>query len=163
MLPRKILFCTDFSENAEPARQLALEYAKAFGAELIIVHVIDSWAAFPTYVDWLTNERQDFLGRIQETARARLDAMGKECAREVSEVKTYLKLGLPAKEIARIAQEEKADLVVLGTHGWTGVRHLLVGSVARNILRTVHRPVLIVESPISRIESPQEPDEFPAS
>ena len=157
MVPKKILVCTDFSENSEPARQLAVEYAKAFGAQLIIVHVIDSWAAFPTYVDWVTNERQDFLARIQETVGARLDAMSKECGQEVSEVKTHLKLGLPAKEIARIAQEGKADLVVLGTHGWTGVRHLLVGSVARNVLRTVHRPVLIVESPISRVELPDEP------
>ena len=46
MLPKKILFCTDFSRNSEPARKLAAEYAKAFGANLLIVHVIDS-TTFP--------------------------------------------------------------------------------------------------------------------
>ncbi len=147
MLPKKILVCTDFSDNSEPARQLACEYAKAFGAGLLLVHVIDSFSSFPSYVDWVGDELQGILNRLQETAKASLEALGKECRQEVADVTTYCKEGLPPQEIAKLAAEENADLVVMGTHGRTGVRHLLMGSVARNVLRTVHRPVLIVESP----------------
>ena len=67
MVPKKILFCTDFSENSEPARELAVDYAKAFGAQLLIVHVIDS-TGFPNYVDWVGEELDQILKRTQESA-----------------------------------------------------------------------------------------------
>jgi len=147
MLPKKILVCTDFSENSEPARHLACEYAKAFGSTLLLVHVIDSFSSFPSYVDWVGDELEGILSRLQETARKNLDALGNECGQSGIEVKTCAREGLPPQEIAKLAEEENVDLVVMGTHGRTGVRHLLMGSVARNVLRSVHRPVLIVESP----------------
>jgi nucleotide-binding universal stress UspA family protein len=139
--------CTDFSDNSEPARHLACEYAKAFGAGLLLVHVIDSFSSFPSYVDWVGDELEGILARLQQTAQTNLDALGKECGQVVSDVKTFCREGLPPQEIAKLAAEENVDLVVMGTHGRTGVRHLLMGSVARNVLRSVHRPVLIVESP----------------
>jgi universal stress protein A len=55
MTPQKILFCTDFSQNSEPARALAVDYAKAFGAQLLIVHVLDA-NSFPSHVDWVGEE-----------------------------------------------------------------------------------------------------------
>jgi nucleotide-binding universal stress UspA family protein len=54
--------------------------------------------------------------------------------------------GVPAQEIVRVADEESADLIVMGTHGWTGFKHLLLGSVAENVLRTAGRPVLVVSA-----------------
>jgi universal stress protein A len=147
MLPKKILVCTDFSDNSEPARKLACEYAQAFGAGLLLVHVIDSFSSFPSYVDWVGDELQGILDRLHETARTSLEVLGKECGQAVADVKTYCRDGLPAQEITKLAAEEDVDLVVMGTHGRTGVRHLLMGSVARNVLRSVHRPVLVVESP----------------
>jgi universal stress protein A len=147
MLPKKILVCTDFSENSEPARRLACEYAKAFGSSLLLVHVIDSFSSFPSYVDWVGDELEGILARLQETANKNLETVGNECRQLGIEVKTFSREGLPPQEIAKLAEEEKADLVVMGTHGRTGVRHLLMGSVARNVLRSVHRPVLIVECP----------------
>jgi universal stress protein A len=147
MLPKKILVCTDFSDNSEPARHLACEYAKAFGAGLLLVHVIDSISSFPSYVDWVGDELHGILLRLRETAKANLENLRKECSQDVTDVKAFCREGLPPQEIAKIAAEENVDLVVMGTHGRTGVRHLLLGSVARNVLRSVHRPVLIVESP----------------
>ena len=66
----------------------------------------------------------------------------------VTDVKTYCRTGMTAKEIVILAHEEvTADLIVVGTHGRTGVKHLVMGSVARSVLKTAHLPVLIVEGP----------------
>ena len=111
MVPKKILFCTDFSENSEPARELAVDYAKAFGAQLIIVHVIDS-NSFPDYVDWVGEEHsadwtdealKQILKRTQEHAKDRLESLESECAKGVEQVKTWCRIGLPSKEIAALA------------------------------------------------------------
>jgi universal stress protein A len=142
MVPKKILFCTDFSENSRPAWELAKDYAKAFGAQLLILHVID----FPGYVDW-AERLHEILKATEQTARERLQSMVEECIDLVKDVKTYCRRGTAAEEIAVLAGKEAVDLIVAGTHGRTGVKHLVMGSVARSVLRTAHRPMLIVEAP----------------
>jgi nucleotide-binding universal stress UspA family protein len=79
--------------------------------------------------------------------------MAKECAPLVNEVKTYCRTGMTVKEIVALAQEESADLIVIGTHGRTGVKHLVMGSVARSVLKEAHLPVLIMEGPTETGES----------
>jgi universal stress protein A len=160
MLPKSILFCTDFSENSEPARELATDYAKAFGANLLIVHVIDS-TSFPSYVDWVGQELNQILKRTEESATARLESLAKECGQLPGGVMTFCRIGLPPKEIVSLADERSANLIVVGTHGRTGVKHLVMGSIARSVLKTAHRPVLIVEAPSGKGESADEPYEFP--
>jgi|SRR5271157_4926387 len=156
MAPQKILFCTDFSENSEPARELAVEYAKAFGAKLLIIHVVDS-SGFPSYADWMlpsaADELNQLLLRTQESAETRLGALSRECSQGIKEVKTFCKIGLAPKEIVSLAEKESVDLIVVGTHGRTGVKHLVMGSIARSVLKTAHRPVLIVEAPTGEGES----------
>ncbi|MFH0825439.1 MAG: universal stress protein [Pseudomonadota bacterium] len=147
MTPKKILFCTDFSMNSEPARRCAVAYAEAFGAELLLVHVIDS-SGFPSYLDWVGDELDQILRRTKDWAQAKLDDMAKECAGSVKSMKTLCKVGVAAHEIVYLAEEESADLIVVGTHGHTGVKHLVMGSIARSVLRMAHRPVLIVEAPV---------------
>ena len=150
MLPEKILFCTDFSENSEPAKRLAMDYAKGFGAKLLILHVVDA-SAFPAYSDWMTPSIAEELNRIlastHKSAEERLISLAQECASEVKEVRTFCRVGSAPKDIVALAAEEAVDLIVLGTHGRTGVKHLVMGSVARSVLKTAHRPVLIVEGP----------------
>jgi universal stress protein A len=148
MVPKKILFCTDFSENSRPAWELATDYAKAFGAQLLILHVID----FPGYVDW-AERLHEILEATEHTACERLQSMAEECTGLVKDVKTYCRRGMAATEIAALAGEEAVDLIVAGTHGRTGVKHLVMGSVARSVLKTAHRPMLIVEAPAEKGES----------
>jgi universal stress protein A len=148
MTPKKILFCTDFSENSRPAWELAVDYAKAFEAQLIVLHVID----YPGYVDWAEKLRE-ILDATQGLANERLQSMAKECSQMVKDVKTYCRIGMAAGEIVSLAQEESVDLIVVGTHGRTGVKHLVMGSVARSVLKTAHRPMLIVEGPAEKGES----------
>jgi universal stress protein A len=150
MPPKKILFCTDFSENSEPARELAVDYAKSFGAQLLILHVID-YKDFPGHVDWAERLRQ-LLESVERAAKERLQLLAKQCAQLVEDVKTYCRTGASPKEIVALAEQESVDLIVVGTHGRTGVKELVMGSVARSVLKTAHRPVLIVEGPAKKVE-----------
>jgi len=141
MIPQKILFCTDFSVNSLPARQCACEYAKAFGASLAIVHVIDPWAgALASYASNVPVLIQPVIDQLQESVEksvnADLEAMNKEFGPLLEEVKTYSRIGFPPEQIVRLAAEESIDLIVMGTHGWRGFRHMMLGSVAENVLRT---------------------------
>jgi len=162
MPPHKILFCTDFSENSEPARELAVDYAKSFGAQLLIVHVVDS-AGFPGYVGWISDELDQILKRTEKSAGLRLQSLSRKCSQHVNRVRSYCRVGLPAREIVALADAESVDLIVMGTHGRTGVKHLVVGSIARSVLKTAHRPVLIVEAPAGKGEMFEGPHESPIS
>jgi universal stress protein A len=146
MPPKKILFCADFSENSEPARELAEEYAKFLGAQLIIVHVVDT-SAFDAYAWTEGGGFGQIVSGARELAEARLQAMRDESGRLMGEVETMCKVGLPAKEIVALAREELVGLIVLGTHGRSSLKELVLGSVARSVLRNAHLPVLIVEAP----------------
>ncbi|MBI5248070.1 MAG: universal stress protein [Desulfomonile tiedjei] len=148
MIPKKILFCTDFSENCQPAYELAVEYAKAFEAQLLILHVIDD-RDLPGYVDWAEKLRE-ILGKLERTANDRLQVMEEECAFMADNVKTYCRTGTTPREIVALAREESVDLIVTGTHGRSGVKHLVMGSVARSVLKTARRPVLIMEGPAEK-------------
>ncbi len=159
MVPKKILFCTDFSENSRPAWELAMDYSAAFGAQLLILHVID-YKSFPGYVDWGEKLRQ-ILEDTKSAAKERLQLMLKECAPTVKDAKSYCRNGVTPGEIVALAQQESVDLIVLGTHGRTGVKHLVMGSVARSVLKMAHRPVLIVEGPPDKGELFESFGEFP--
>jgi len=146
MSPKRILLCTDFSENSEPALHLALEQVKAFQAELLILHVVDSWAGFPSYQHGVCLNIQEVVQSCKESAQAKLEHIMDGHGDVPNGVKTYSRIGVPAQEIARLADEESVDMIVMGTHGWTGLRHVLLGSVAENVLRTAKCPVLVVRS-----------------
>jgi len=152
MAPKKILFCTDFSENSEPARELAVEYAKALGADLNIIHVIDmGW--IPSPGGWAGTGIAPILSVLETTAATELESIAKKCSEVVKGVLTYCKVGSVPREIVGFATEQGVDLIVIGTHGRTGVKHLIMGSVARSVLRMAHRPVLIVEAPLGKGET----------
>lgn len=139
----KIILATDFSENSIPARDLALEYAKTLKAALYIVHVIDTrYDVYLGYAADVTSVRHK-IGEMVETYMA--DTF-KECKKVWDRVETRVTSGRPYEEILRFADKENAHLIVMGTHGWTGVTHALVGSIAENVLRKAPCPVLVVRS-----------------
>jgi len=146
MIPGKILFCTDFSENSDPARQYAVEYAKAFGATLFIVHVVDNLSGFPSEAAGFHRHLTEILAQMEEAANEQLRQVAKECTDGVEDVKAFSRTGIPAQEIVKLADEESVDLIVMGTHGWTGIRHILLGSVAERVLKKTKCPVLVVRS-----------------
>jgi len=145
MLPKKILFCTDFSENSEPARQCALEYAKAFGAAVSIVHVIATWPVH-AYKDKLPVDELGAVHCLKGPVLVDLENLSRQFTEVLGDVTTCVRIGSPAQEIVRYANEESVDLIVMGTHGWTGFVHAMLGSVAEAVTRTANCPILIVRS-----------------
>jgi universal stress protein A len=119
---RRILLATDFSDTAERAAAVARDYARAFGAGLHILHV--AWAG-------------------DEQASRLLIGVGKDLGSDV-EVTTAIEFGSPAARIVDYARRHGVDLIVVGTHGRTGVSRALLGSVAERVVRTAPCPVLTV-------------------
>ncbi len=147
MLPKKILFCADFSENSLPALNHAIAYAKAFDAELLIIHVINSsQLGYSSLGEGVPLDMRAALDNIQQSVEKALKVIAQDCGREVATVYTFACIGSPAYEIVRFADEHSVGLIVTGTHGWTGFKHLIMGSTAENVVRTASCPVLTVKS-----------------
>jgi universal stress protein A len=147
--PKKILVATDFSAPAMAAADAAADLALLSGGTLKLVHVIP----LSTYVDFAEGLGQtaSWDADVQATVTARAKS---GLAREVErlgkrglEVSTLTTDGPPQLQIAEIARRENADLVVVGSHGRTGLRHVLVGSVAEGVVRHCSCPVLVLHRP----------------
>lgn len=137
---RRIGCAVDFSDSARIALEEAARLAGRLGGHLLLIHVVESAAGGPEPVFAPPPAHHP-----AETAPAQLEAWALEAGRMGSvPVRTATVRGRAATEIARIAGEEDLDLLVLGTHGRTGVRHLVLGSVAEETLRVAPCPVLVV-------------------
>jgi len=153
----KILAATDFSDDSNYALGFAEELAHKFGAELIVMHVDQPLA--PVMVSELS-PGLDFgaMSRIAEEQRMMaLRELEKTSTRlRDSGLKTrgVLKVGAPFLEIIHTAQADNFDLIVLGTHGHTGLAHVLLGSVAERVVRKAHCPVLTVRHPDRKFKHP---------
>jgi nucleotide-binding universal stress UspA family protein len=140
---RSILAATDFSENAEQALGVAIDLAKQFGTELHVVHCLDLPIAIvnPYAVsvpDTLLTEARDEAARQLREAVARAEKAGVAVKSHLAEV--------PAPQaISQLAEELGVDLVVMGTRGHTGLKHVLLGSVAERTIRHAPCSVLTVK------------------
>jgi len=141
-LIKKILVGTDFSPYSEKAVDYAVQLANEFGAKIVLVHVIESFGYSVT--DSMTVVGHDKA--LTVTAKALLDNLKKQLMEEGLSVNGHLADGTPYREIIKKAKEEAVDLIVVGTHGRSGVEHLLIGSVAEKVVRAAHCPVLTVRS-----------------
>ncbi len=137
---RRIGCAVDFSDSARIALEEATGLARRLEGTLLLIHVLEGAAGGPEPVFAPPPARHS-----AENAPARLEAWALEAGQQgrVS-VRTVTARGRAATEIARIAREEDLDLLVLGTHGRTGVRHVALGSVAEETLRIAPCPVLVV-------------------
>lgn len=131
------------AENS-PADRAVIEHvqqlARLTGASLVLVHVADGWAARHFYELELRESEE------MREDRAYLDQLKAELVDRGFEVETRLGMGDPAKEIARLAAEEKVDLIALSTHGHRFVKDLLLGATADRLRHIVGIPVLLVRA-----------------
>lgn len=146
MIPKKILYCTDFSKNSRTAGNYAVEYAKVFEAALMVLHVIESWEGFPTSQDRLKADIDRLIRSSEKLANAELTEWSDQVIQGVERVSTHVRMGIPAREIVLLANEQAVGLIVMGTRGRTGLKHILLGSVAENVIKTAQSPVLVVRS-----------------
>ena len=141
----KLLVPTDFSEDSEQAARYAVELAKRFQAEIHCVHVVDIPAdLLSTSAYYMTGPSEQFIDQIREESKKNLETFAKKNLEGV-EVRTVFLEGSPFVEIIRYARDHQIDLVVIATHGRTGLRHVLFGSVAEKVVRKAPCPVLVVK------------------
>jgi nucleotide-binding universal stress UspA family protein len=144
---KTILLPTDGSDCSAKAMAYALSFAKQYGGRIVALHVIDRrWEEQTRIV--VAEVGQDLTQKIQagyaEEARRILREVADAAGKVGVPVETTVLTGIPSEEISRLAQELSADLIIMGTHGRTGVSHLLLGSVAEKVLRRAPCPVLTV-------------------
>lgn len=151
---KRILAAVDFSPSSNHALEYAHELAQRFDAELHLLHVTQDLATaalamapmIPVEVDY-REQQLNAASRELDRLPGSLGLTGVGVAREVRE-------GTPFLEIIRYARDHQIDLIVLGTHGRTGLAHVLLGSVAEKVVRKAPCPVLTVRPPEYRFEMP---------
>ena len=136
--PRRILVATDFSPGAEGALAWAKALATAFHAEVVLLHVLEL-SRFPPNLA-AAPAAEELLDRVRiETERG----MAKMIERFPG-ARPLIREGMPRATILEATGELKADLIVMGTHGHTGLTHVFFGSVAEHVVRHSRIPVLTV-------------------
>lgn len=137
---KKILAPTDFSEASLKALDQAVELAKQLGAEVHVVHVVPllMYAIAPDVVP----DDPQFERRLKEKLAARLEEVASRLRGRGAEIHTLLVDGNPGHEVGEVAAERGFDLVVMATHGRSGLPRLMLGSVAERTVRSSKVPVL---------------------
>lgn len=130
-----ILFATDFSESSELACARAVDLARQCGAKLTVIHA---------YAEPLMAEGFAYVPDVRPELEAHLARVAED--EPNVDVKRVLLVGTPAETIVEYAREHECDLIVIGTHGRTGLLHMLMGSVAETVVRLAECPVMVVGS-----------------
>lgn len=145
---KKICVPTDFSKPAEQAVRYGCTLAERFGAQLHLLHIVQDIDAFVTeptgMAGWSATE---ILEDLKKGAAEGLKEVADRMPAGVHPILQAVTHGVPFHEINRYAKREEVDLIVLGTHGRTGLKHFLLGSVAERVVRSAPCPVLTVRHP----------------
>jgi len=142
----RILWPTDFSPLAKAALPHAVGLAAEMGAELVLVHVLPSPGAY-VVADVSGAVLIPLLRKNRAAAQAHLRRLEKQVTGPHLRTHTLLTEGVPFYQIIRAAKRLRCDLIVMATHGRTGLVHAIMGSVAENVLRRALCPVLTVRPP----------------
>ena len=141
--PTRILVPTDFSPGAEVALGWAQSLAAAFGAEVILLHVVDlsiaALAGFPS-----TLAAVPAAGELLDRIRMESDEEMRRLVARIPGARGIVREGTPRAVILDVAREIGVHLIVMGTHGRTGLTHVFFGSVAEHVVRHSRVPVLTV-------------------
>lgn len=141
---RRILAPSDFSEHSLPPVRYAAELADKFGAELILLHVVQDLALVLPDAVMPTAVASPDIGAMLDAGKNGLAALVERLGLARLNPRCEVRVGSPSGEVATAARDLKADLICIGTHGRTGLSHLLLGSVAESIIRYAPCPVLTV-------------------
>ena len=142
----RVLCPCDFSETSRVALRTAASLARRFHAELILVHVIEP-LLFPVEYGLVTAPPFDLEEQAAGNARRELDALLDGERAGLASARSEVLFGLPWQQILESQENSGADLIVLGTHGHAGLKHLLLGSTAERVVRHAEVPVLTVKGP----------------
>jgi len=140
---KTILFATDFSECSEEAFQYAYTLSKKCGATLVLLHVIcepvDLRGFYVPHISFDVLEKE-----IEDGAQRMMDEFCRKQLKEGDDFKTVVVPGIAYNEVINQGKELGADLIVMGTHGRSGLDHVLFGSTAEKVVRKSPIPVMTV-------------------
>jgi nucleotide-binding universal stress UspA family protein len=144
----KILHPTDFSECAAAAEAVAVDLAQKLGADLVLMQVL---VEAPLYSEGFISRRQvqNVYDAQRKWSEDALEARAEQLRRSGIKTTGRVQFGAPHEEIVRTAEEEHAGMIVMGTHGRSGLNRVLLGSVAERVIRLAPCPVLTVRQPKS--------------
>lgn len=162
---RRILFPTDFSPASRSALDHALLWAEMFHAELVLLHVLALRTADPFHPEHHFPTPEELESRLRRLADSEMARFAEPHRDKPLEIRELVRQSLEIERgILELAEEEEADLLVVGTHGRRGAAHLLIGSVAAELLRRSLRPMLVVsargERPAGRLRRILAPTDF---
>ncbi len=156
MIPKidRILYATDLSKNSSYAFLYAIDMAKKHNAEIVILHAIEPIPSYAeTYVamsgEFKKKRHEEFVEKIKSNLQAFCQKaeghVGSSCVNLVSKI--LVPVGYPPNEILSAAEEEKCDLIVMGSHGKGFLAHTFLGSVSSAVLNRTRKPVFIIPLP----------------
>jgi nucleotide-binding universal stress UspA family protein len=139
----RLLVPLDFSDCSMRALDYALALAEQFGSKIILLHIVEP-AAYPENYLVASPALDETNQNLLESARERLLAVSRKRIGHRLPAETLVRMGRAHSEIPDTAEALGADLIVLGTHGYTGLKHVLLGSTAERVVRHAPCPVLTV-------------------
>ena len=141
---RRIIVPTDFSPASQRAIDYAVTLARPLNASLLLLHVVEQPFVGGGGWEWYIPDAPALLERLEADSRTQLAEIGDGLTQQGLAVTTEVRRGLPTGGIVAAAADGGADLIVMSTHGRSGLPHLLLGSVAERVIRTAPCPVLAV-------------------
>lgn len=142
----KILIPTDFSKTSRHAFRYAVSLNGTLKARLFLLHVINDFADLTEYSLSLSFLPQIY-SELEQTATLKLEEMVTDMVPSDMHCDTFILHGIPFYEIVSFALSEQMDLIVMGSHGHTGLKHVLFGHTAEKVVKKAHCPVLTVKDP----------------
>ena len=143
MVFKTILFATDFSEGSDFAFKAALSMAGKYDSKLIVIHVINEPVDLRGfYVPHISFDKLE--EEIEQGAEKLMEKFCRTHMQDFNNYETYVLPGIPYDEIIKKAESLNADLIVMGTHGRTGLDHVLFGSTAEKVVRKSPIPVMTI-------------------
>ena len=159
---KRVLVPVDFSPSSLRALEFAVDFVKPFTAELLLLFAIEPILyVVPDYGGAQSAAMADTLDAQRRTARTELARLERRYTKRGIKVRSLLETGRASQAIADAAKRLKADLIVMSTHGRTGVSHLLMGSVTERVVRTATCPVLTLHAAEIKRAAKRRPSKSP--
>jgi nucleotide-binding universal stress UspA family protein len=148
MLPLKRILCpTDFSDPSNEALKIANELARHFSSEVVLLHVVQPMRSSVTTEPHTGFDMFAYLESIKESAQKALKGVKDKKLAKAGKVRSVIIEGDPAEEIIKAAAGEKVNLIVIATHGRSGWKRFVFGSVAEKVIRLSTCAVLTIRAP----------------
>lgn len=140
---KRILIATDGSDRSKKAAEEGVELAKALSAQVVALNVVNE-VVVASAVRQLGVDRKEVESKLKTAGQKAVDEIKKMGDAAGVKVDTVIRIGAPANDVIDVAGAEKADLIVMGSHGESGASKLLIGSVVQKVLYWATIPVLVV-------------------